>query len=156
MQNTLEYWEGPDIHDLTYDEMVAEIDNYIEFVRHVGFMYRYMGYTGVVRIGFHHKPTMDRCELVAWNPELDSIYTTTAVVDAMVAKYPDLFEEPGRNMMRCEKCGSENATITERPDEPDGSWNICTTLTCNDCGHVEAHGFRVLTYNRKHTVHMEW
>jgi hypothetical protein len=151
----LEYWEGSDIHDLTYDEMVDEIEHYIAFVRRVYFMYPdYDDCTGYVRIGFHKKWNMDRWELVAFQPPLDSVYTTTAVVDAMVEKYPDLLVEPGRNMVPCQNCGGANIT-KEAFDRVDGPAGEYAKITCNDCGHVEHHGYTVKKYG-KHYIRMEW
>lgn len=154
MEPEYEYWEGPGIHDLTYDEMVDEIESYIKFVRHVNFVYSYFEYSGYVRLGFAEKHGSGRWELVCFEPPLDSIYTTTDVVDAMCEKYPDLISDAGRYSLYCEKCGSVHTTM-DSPEHPVSGFPVDNILTCNECGHVERHGMKSVHY-RHHDIYLEW
>lgn len=91
------YWETSDIVDLTYDEMAAEIESYIKFCENLRDEYPESKTDGIARMGFLLK-SGDRWELIAFNPELDDVYTTTDVVDKIVDKYPDVFSESGRKL----------------------------------------------------------
>jgi hypothetical protein len=83
------YCDHPSVHDLNFDEMVDEIENYIDFCKWVHDELPEFESSGEAHVGFAQK-TETRCEMVCFEPDLDSIYCTTRTMYRLCKLYPEI------------------------------------------------------------------